>query len=180
MEKDPQPDPCKLKIKKEKPTKIPENPILYFTAEPKELIGEGTVELKWEVAGDQDVSLKAPGLLEVVNPESPYKSNWLSKGYTFSLTATKQNRSSFATATVNVLEKGWHPLYPLDKTALPSVIFDPGNADNEGLYAIFIGHGLCKSANGMHGLAYRQERCTRRNGIESGRPAWKSSLADRR
>lgn len=144
----PQPDACTLKITKAKPTEIPKNPILYFTAEPKELIGEGTVELKWEVAGDQDVSLKAPGL-EVSNPKSPYKSEWLSKGYTFSLTATKQNQSR--SAHVNVLERGWHPLYPLDKTALPSVIFDPGYADKDGLYAIFIGHGLCKSANGMTG-----------------------------
>jgi hypothetical protein len=151
-----------LPIKKAKPTEAPKNPILYFIAEPTYLIGSGEVKLRWAVAGDEgDVTLDTP-TQKNWNPNASSTTDSPSTTFAYTLRVKGKQRQ----ATVNVLQKGWHEIYPLGKPdangsgSFPSVIFDAaGRTDGTtgaALYAIFVRGPdrkavLCKSADGITG-----------------------------
>ncbi len=144
---------AELDIEKVKPTTEPDNPILYFIAEPTNLIGQGEVTLSWDVADDsKKVILDAwrqPGL----EPENSSYTQNLSETFTYTLKVESKQRQ----VTVNVMQEGWHDLYPLGERAFPSVLFDAGDRTKDALYAIFVRRSeaqgrqavLCASANGI-------------------------------
>src|SRR5208337_1172533 len=150
-----------IKITKAKP-KAPDNPILYFIAEPTYLIGKGEVKLSWDLAaGTQKATLSTPSGTK--SPDASHYEDAPDGTFAYTLSVGDIEKRQ---VTVNVLTAGWQELFALgrpdrnDKNNLgpfPSVIFDSGGRNADALYAIFVrnakGGGreavLCKSANGI-------------------------------
>ncbi len=154
-----------IEITKAKPATTT-NPILYFTADPKFLIGSGPVTLRWDLAaGCVAKSLKTPSgnTITFPKPQSSHNDPKNSTQGDYTLTVQQGKSDYWQDVSVNVLAAGWHPLFPLGEPAnndpagpFPSVIFDPGDSTGDALYAILVRNAatgqeavLCKSADGI-------------------------------
>jgi len=140
-----------------KPATAPKNPILYFIAEPTNLIGSGTVTLSWDVVGDQDVVLVPPTWATPVGASTGNRRTFgLGATGTFSLHVVGKTQAT-PPVTVSVLTSDeWQPLMPLGNKAFPSVIFDSPPGRKGDLYAIFLRGEereavLCRSEDGISG-----------------------------
>jgi hypothetical protein len=150
-----------VEIAKAKPTKAPDNPILYFVAEPTFLIDKDYVKLSWDLAGGQKATLKTPS--GVQSPDASFYKDILDKTWDYALSVGDIKKERYV--TVNVLTEGWQKVFalgrpnPKDKDnrgPYPSVIFDPDDPNGDALYAILVRRTkprleavLCKSVNGI-------------------------------
>lgn len=141
-----------LTIAKKKPDQL-KTKILYFIAEPTFLIGGGKVTLTWDLVGDKTATLQPSGELE--RPATSPTQHYLNEDGHYTLRAGSDQKQ----VPVDVLAKGWHEIRPLGDNAFPSVIFHPGNPEDDSLYAIFLYTGnetgkkpvLCESQDGIMG-----------------------------